>query len=235
MTEALAPGRSRSASASTPGRRSSPTRATSAPTCTAPPESRLPATAGRCSSRRRRRSSSSVELRDLGEHRLKDLSAPERIYQLGDGDFPAAQVSVPHEPPVPATPFLGREAELAEVVELLTEDGSRLLTLTGPGGTGKTRLALQAAAEASESFPDGVFWVPLAPLRDPELVLPSLAQTLAVSEERGTPLAETLAAHLSGKSLLVLLDNVEHLLPPAAERDRGAALVERVASARHEP
>ena len=77
--------------------------------------------------------------------------------------------------------------------------GTRLLTLTGPGGTGKTRLALQAAAQASESFPDGVFWVPLAPLRDPELVLPSLAQTLAVNEQRGTPLVETLAAHLADK------------------------------------
>jgi predicted ATPase/class 3 adenylate cyclase len=156
------------------------------------------------------------ELRNLGEHRLKDLSAPERIYQLGDGAFPALKSLYRTNLPVPATPFLGREAELAEVVQLLTEDGPRLLTLTGPGGTGKTRLALQAAAQASGCFPDGVFWVPLAPLRDPELVLPSVARTLAVSEERGTPLEEALAAHLNGKSLLVLLDNVEHLLPPAA-------------------
>lgn len=160
-----------------------------------------------------------IELTDLGEHRLKDLSAPERIYQLGDDEFPPLATLHRTNLPVPATPFLGRERELADVVELLTtEDGVRLLTLTGPGGTGKTRLALQAAAAASESFPDGIFWVPLAPLRDPELVLPSLAQTLAVSEERGTPLEETLAAHLSGRSLLVLLDNVEHLLPRAAER-----------------
>jgi predicted ATPase len=159
-----------------------------------------------------------IELRDLGEHRLKDLSAPERIYQLADGEFPSLKTLYRTNLPVPATPFLGREAELAEVVELLTGDGLHLLTLTGPGGTGKTRLALQAAAEASESFPDGVFWVPLAPLRDPELVLPSLARTLAVSEEPGTPLEDTLAAHLSGKRLLLLLDNVEHLLPPAAER-----------------
>ncbi len=157
-------------------------------------------------------------LRDLGEHRLKDLSAPERIRQLGDGDFPSLKTLYRTNLPVPATPFLGREAELAAVVELLTGDGLRLLTLTGPGGTGKTRLALQAAAEASESFPDGVFWVPLASLRDPELVLPTLAQALTVTEEAGKPLEETLAAHLSGKSLLVLLDNVEHLLPPAAER-----------------
>ena len=159
-----------------------------------------------------------IELRDLGEHRLKDLSAPERVYQLGDGEFPALKSLYRTNLPVPATPFLGREGELAEVVELLTGDGTRLLTLTGPGGTGKTRLALQAAAEASESFPDGVFWVPLAPLRDPELVLPTLARTLTVSEESGKPLEETLVAHLSGKTLLLLLDNVEHLLPPAAER-----------------
>jgi predicted ATPase/class 3 adenylate cyclase len=157
-------------------------------------------------------------LRDLGEHRLKDLSASERIYQLGDGDFPPLKTLYRTNLPVPATPFLGRETELADVVELLTQDGVRLLTLTGPGGTGKTRLALQAAAAASESFPDGVFWVPLAPLRDPNLVVPSLARALGVSEEAGTPLEETLVGHLSGKTQLLLLDNVEHLLPPAAER-----------------
>jgi predicted ATPase/class 3 adenylate cyclase len=157
-------------------------------------------------------------LHDLGEHRFKDLAAPERVYQLGDGDFPALKSLYRTNLPVPATPFLGREAELAEVVELLTADATRLLTLTGPGGTGKTRLALQAAAEASESFPDGVFWVPLAPLRDPALVVSSIARTLAVAEEPGTALEETLTAHLSGKTLLCLLDSVEHLLPEAAER-----------------
>jgi predicted ATPase/class 3 adenylate cyclase len=158
-----------------------------------------------------------IELTDLGEHRLKDLSAPERIYQLADGEFPPLKTLYRTNLPVPATPFLGRETELAEVVQLLTGDDPRVLTLTGPGGTGKTRLALQAAAAASESFPDGIFWVPLAPLRDPELVLPELARTLSVSEEPGTPLEQTLVVHLSGKSLLLLLDNVEHLLPPAAE------------------
>ena len=158
-----------------------------------------------------------TELTDLGEHRLKDLSASERIHQLGDGDFPALKSLYRTNLPVPATPFLGRERELGEVVELLTAEDVRLLTLTGPGGTGKTRLALQAAAEASESFPDGVFWVPLASLRDPELVLPTLARTLTVTEEAGRTLEQTLAAYLGGKRLLLLLDNVEHLLPPAAE------------------
>ena len=162
-----------------------------------------------------------IELTDLGEHRLKDLSAAERVYQLGDAAFSPLKSLHRTNLPVPATPFLGRERQLAEVVELLTRDGVRLVTLTGPGGTGKTRLALQAAAEASESFPDGVFWVPLAPLRDPELVLPSLARTLAVSEEPGTPIEDTLVTHLSGRTLLLLLDNVEHLLPPAAERIAG--------------
>jgi predicted ATPase/class 3 adenylate cyclase len=156
-------------------------------------------------------------LRDLGDHRLKDLAAAERIYQLGELEFPPLKTLYRTNLPVPATPFLGRERELSEVVELLT-NRTALLTLTGPGGTGKTRLALQAAAEASEYFPDGIFWVPLAPLRDPELVLPSLAQALAVSEEPGTPLEDRLVAHMSGKSLLVLLDNVEHLLPLAADR-----------------
>ena len=125
---------------------------------------------------------------DLGEHRLKDLSAPERIYQLAGGNFPPLKSLYRTNLPIPATPFLGRERELVEVVGLLTKDDVRLLTLTGPGGTGKTRLALQAAAEASESFPDGVYWVPLAPLREPALILSSLARALAVSEEPGTPL-----------------------------------------------
>ena len=144
---------------------------------------------------------------DLAEHRLKDLSAPERIYQLGDADFPALKTLYRTNLPVPATPFIGRERELAQVVGLLA--GTRLLTLTGPGGTGKTRLALQAAAESSERFPDGVFWVPLAPLRDPRLVLEQAAQ--AVGSRNG------LAEHVGDKRLLLLLDNVEHLIEAATD------------------
>jgi predicted ATPase/class 3 adenylate cyclase len=154
--------------------------------------------------------------RDLGEHRLKDLSAPERIYQLEGVAFPPLATLYRTNLPVPATPFIGRERELAEVVDLLSRDDQRLLTLTGPGGTGKTRLALQAAAEASESFPDGVYWVPFAPLRESALVLSALAQTLAVNEEPDRELQETLAEYLVGKRLLLVLDNVEHLLPEAA-------------------
>ncbi len=154
-------------------------------------------------------------LRDLGLHRLKDLSAPERIYQLGVDDFAPLKTLYQTNLPIPATPFLGREHELAEVVDLLRRDRLRFLTLTGPGGTGKTRLALQAAAEASESFPDGIYWVPLAPLRDPELLLSSVAYVLGVKEEPAGPMQDTLSAHLAGKHLLLVLDNLEHLLPQA--------------------
>ena len=150
-----------------------------------------------------------LELTDLGEHRLKDLSAPERIYQLGDGEFPALKSLYRTNLPVPATPFLGREEELAEVLSLLSSEDTRLLTLTGPGGTGKTRLALQAAAEASEAFPDGVWWVPLAPLRDPALVLETAAQV--VGSKNG------LAEHISDKSMLCLFDNFEQVVDAGAE------------------
>ncbi|MCY7304218.1 MAG: adenylate/guanylate cyclase domain-containing protein [Thermoleophilia bacterium] len=145
------------------------------------------------------------ELRDLGEHRLKDLSAPERIYQLGGKDFLPLKSLYRTNLPIPATPFLGRENELAEVLRLLED--ARLLTLTGPGGTGKTRLGLQAAAEAAEHYPDGIFWVPLAPLRDPELVLATAGQALGAEDG--------LAAHLADKSLLLLFDNFEHVVEAA--------------------
>src|SRR5713101_3733138 len=144
-------------------------------------------------------------LRDLGEHRLKDLSAPERMYQLGDEDFPPLKSLYRTNLPIPATPFLGRLHELAEVCGLLED--ARLLTLTGPGGTGKTRLGLQAAAEAADRYPDGIFWVPLAPLRDPDLVLETAGQALGAKDG--------LAEHLADKSLLLLFDNFEHVVEAA--------------------
>ena len=153
---------------------------------------------------------SNTVLLDLGEHRFKDLSAPERIWQLGDAEFPRLKTLYQTNLPVPATPFLGREQDLNEVADLLTGNGSRLLTLTGPGGTGKTRLALQAAAEASERFPDGIAWVPLASLRDASLVLPTVAEVLGFNDDE-------LPTALGGRKLLLLLDNAEHLLPALAE------------------
>ena len=112
-----------------------------------------PATAVRCSSRRRPQRSSTSSCPDLGEHRFKDLAAAERVYQLGDGDFPPLKCLYRTNLPVPPTPFLGRELELREVVELLSRDDVRLLTLSGPGGTGKTRLAIQSAPRSPSRSP----------------------------------------------------------------------------------
>jgi predicted ATPase len=145
-------------------------------------------------------------LRDLGEHRLKDLTAPERIYQLGEGDFPPLkslnQTNLPAQP----TPLVGRERELREIAELLR--ASRLLTLTGAGGSGKTRLALQAAAEMVEDHPDGVWFVSLAAVMDPQLVEPTIAGALGARD--------SLSDVLRGKKVLLLLDNLEQVLPHAA-------------------
>ena len=146
-------------------------------------------------------------LRELGEHRLKDLSAPERLYQFGDAEFPPLKSLYRTNLPIPATPFLGRDEELAEVASLLARDDVRLLTLTGPGGTGKTRLALQAAALSADAYPQGVYWVPLAPLRDPALVLEEAAQVLGVKDG--------LAGHIADKELLLLFDNFEQVIEAA--------------------
>ena len=148
-------------------------------------------------------------LHDLGEHRLKDLSAPERIYQLGSGEFAPLRSLYRTNLPVPATPFVGRADDLEQTAALLRADEPRLLTLTGPGGVGKTRLALQSAAAASDRFEDGVYWVPLAPLNDARLVLPTIAREL------GT--AQGLAEHIAGRALLLVLDNFEHLTDAADE------------------
>jgi predicted ATPase/class 3 adenylate cyclase len=148
-------------------------------------------------------------LRDLGEHRLKDLAAPERLYQLGGEAFPPLRSLHQTNLPIPATPFLGRQRELDEVTTLLGSRGARLLTLTGPAGAGKTRLALQAAAEASDLYPDGVFWTPLAALRDPKLVLEVAAQALEARDG--------LADRIGDRRLLLILDNFEHLIDAAGE------------------
>ena len=149
------------------------------------------------------------DLRDLGEHRLKDLTAPERIFQADDNEHPPLKTLHQTNLPIPATPFLGREADLAQLSALLTREDVRLLTLTGPGGTGKTRLALQAAADAADAFAAGVWWVPLAPMRDPALVLESAARALGASGD--------LAEYIGDKQQLLLFDNFEHLTDAAAD------------------
>jgi predicted ATPase len=145
-------------------------------------------------------------VRDLGEHRLKDMTNAERLYQLGDGDFPPLRTLDATNLPVTWSALVGRQTELAELTGLLA-DGTRLLTLTGAGGTGKTRLALQVAAELVGSVGDGVFWVPLAGLTDPELVSSEIAQVVGAPDDLG--------GFLQGRELLLLLDNFEHLVDAA--------------------
>ena len=154
---------------------------------------------------------------DLGEHRLKDLTEPQRLFRLVlkglPERFPPLRTleNRPTNLPVQPTPLVGRDREVAEVVELLRRPDVRAVTLTGPGGTGKTRLALQAAAELVEDFPHGVFFVTLAAITDPELVLQQIAQTLGVSETAG----QELAAYLAEKDLLLVIDNLEQVLNAA--------------------
>ena len=160
-------------------------------------------------------------LRDLGEHRLKDLFRPERIFQLGapglPSEFPPLRTleSRPNNLPMQPTPLVGRERETAEVADRVRIEEARLLTLTGPGGTGKTRLALQAAADLLEKFEDGVFFVALATITDPALVASAIAGPLGVKESGDQPLEEGLEAYLRDRNLLLVLDNFEQVLEGA--------------------
>ncbi|HEY8629011.1 MAG TPA: adenylate/guanylate cyclase domain-containing protein [Gaiellaceae bacterium] len=155
-----------------------------------------------------------VEATDLGEHRLKDFDEPISIFQLGKERFPPLKTVSNTNLPHPASSFVGRDIEVVEVVSLL-QDGARLLTLTGPGGSGKTRLAIEAAASLVGEFKAGVFWVGLATLRDPALVTDTIAQTLGAKDG--------LANHVGERELLLLLDNLEQVIESAPEL---AALVE---------
>jgi predicted ATPase/class 3 adenylate cyclase/Tfp pilus assembly protein PilF len=160
-------------------------------------------------------------LRDLGEHRLKDLFRPERVFQLSapglPSEFPPLRTldAYRNNLPLQPTPLVGREKEASEVCDLVRGDETRLLTLTGPGGTGKTRLALQAAADLLEDFPDGTFFAPLATLTEAELFLPAVAETLGVRETGDQQLVESLKDYLSKRKLLLLLDNFEQILGAA--------------------
>jgi predicted ATPase/class 3 adenylate cyclase len=160
-----------------------------------------------------------VSLQDLGEHRLKDLRQPKHLYQLVipglPADFPPIKSldAFLNNLPIQLNSFIGRQKELTEIQDLLKD--TRLLTLTGPGGSGKTRLALQAASEMIEHFRNGVFFVPLAPTIDAKLVTSTIAQPLGIKELAGRPIADSLQDYLRGKSLLLILDNFEQVISAA--------------------
>src|SRR5581483_10883580 len=161
-----------------------------------------------------------VRLRDLGERRLRDLTRPERIYQLVADDLPSefpslrSLESVPNNLPAQLTTFVGREREMAEVKRLL--NATHLLTLTGAGGTGKTRLSLQVAADVLEQFPDGVWLVEFATIDDPALVPELVAAALNVRQEPDQSLVITLTNFLRAKNVLLILDNCEHVVTACA-------------------
>ena len=160
-----------------------------------------------------------IRLRDLGEHRLKDLSRPERLHQLCieglPAEFPPPRTLDAWRDALPAQPttFIGREREVTEAQSLL--ERTRLLTLTGPGGTGKTRLALQVAAQSAESYRDRAVFVALSALEDPSLVASTVAAAVGVQEEAGRPILASLTERLAGMEVLLVLDNFEQLLPAA--------------------
>src|SRR6266699_3451177 len=164
-----------------------------------------------------------VGLRELGQYRLKDLGRPRRLFQLVISDlptdFPALRTldSFPNNLPVQPTPFLGREKELAVVGDLLRRKDARLVTLTGSGGSGKTRLGLQVAAELSDLFGDGVFFVNLAPISDPAFVVSTIVETLGLREGVGQSLQERLREELRLKHMLLLLDNFEQVVSAAEQ------------------
>jgi predicted ATPase/class 3 adenylate cyclase len=164
-----------------------------------------------------------VTLLDLGEHRLKDLQRPERLFQLVAPDLPADFPALrtldrhAHNLPVQPTPLLGRDDELAMVLDVLARDDVRLVTLTGPGGIGKTRLCLQLGAELVERFADGVYFVSLASVLDPAHVSPTIAQTLGLRESGERSSTESLLAYLASRELLLLLDNFEQVVAAATQ------------------
>lgn len=182
-----------------------------------------------------------MSLLSMGEHRLKDLYRPEHIYQLyAEGlrtEFPPLRTldNQPNNLPRLTTALVGREQETKQVLTLLRRSDVALVTLTGPGGTGKTRLGLQVAAEALDDFPGGVWLVDLAPLTDAGLILSTIAQVLGVSEAAGKPLPDALRDYLKEKQLLLVLDNFEQVLdaaPSVASLVRASAGVKVLVTSR---
>lgn len=159
-----------------------------------------------------------LEMQDMGRHRLKDLAHPEHIYQLCLPNLPNTFPPLksldarPNNLPAQTTSFVGREQDIEDLSALIRRNGVRLITITGPGGIGKTRLTLQAAANVSDEFSDGLFFVPLAAVESHTLVLPEIAQTLGVPERPGQPLVKTLYRYLEDKNLLLILDNLEQVV-----------------------
>lgn len=160
-----------------------------------------------------------VTLRDLGLHRLRDLSQPERLVQVDadglDRDFPPLRSldARPNNLPTQLTTFVGRERELKEATELL--GSTRLLTLTGPGGTGKTRLSLQVAAATAERFPDGVWFIALDAVRDPEMVAPAIARTLGLADDAVRTTVDAVVDQIGAEHVLLVLDNFEQVIGAA--------------------
>jgi len=164
-----------------------------------------------------------TSMQDLGEHALKDLLRPEHIFQLRcpelPCDFPPLKSLLRHlhNLPVQLTPLVGREQEVETICRLLRRPEVRLLTLSGPGGGGKTRLAIHVAADLTDRFTDGVFLVPLAHISDPERVVPAIARALAIREVGDQPHLELLKSALKDKEMLLLLDNFEQVLAAAVQ------------------
>ncbi len=166
-----------------------------------------------------------LTMRDLGPHRLTDLPHPERLYQLVvqglPSDFPPPKSldARPNNLPLPLTRFIGRRKEVSDIKNRLL-NGARLLTLTGPGGTGKTRLAIEVAAEALGAFEDGAWFVDLAPITEAGSVVSTIAELLGVTETPGRPLQDALEASLKDKAMLVVLDNFEQVVEAGAAVER---------------